>query len=838
MSTTADGDTMYRYAIKPNHDLAPVNAAPAGLGGLRAHDGRAFPLLDVKVRASFAGPCGRTIVEQHFANPFDETLDVTWIFPLPDTGAITELELHAGDIRVVGECHEKAEAKAIFDDARTSGKRAALVEKEQGHVHTLSLAGLPARSHVTVRYTLVELLPSVDGRFRWQFPTTIAPRYTPGTPVSHDGIGTEPDTDFVPNASRLTPPVRLEGGTKLDLEVEIAGPVSALESSLHAVRMNMISGAVRVAPSSSATLNKDFILEFSTADRTTTSTRAWTDGVHTLVLVEPPTDQSAKGLQRDAVFAVDISGSMDGQKLIAAKAALLGALHGLREGDRFKLIAFDDQVECFSRDFTVYNDVNLQAADRWVESLQSRGGTEMLEAIQESLTGATPVGRLRTVLFITDGQSNDEARLLPAVANRKGNALFFTLGIDTAVNTSLLKALARAGGGVCELCTPYDDIDAIVARLEVRFGAPLMSNIVVAGAARPDAQTVFAGRPAALLVENTSSSVHIAATDANGAFATDVVPQSIGFSLGALWAMERVQWLEECLTLRPFEEEAIRPEIVRVALAAKITSRFTSFVCVDHSTINSGEQRHVVQPVEYPDAWELAERAPGGGMAMPAMAPMPFPGPMRSRSAPMLFSSRAGSMRRADMESDIDSASDSSAYADYDDASVIEEVQEMLSEPHEPESALPDGTTRSFQVREAIDGLFDQAKKAFGGVGGTGSPSDTDVRGESSKAGTLARSQSANGSFGDDVQRTCAALVALLLLGHTRKKGDRRRTVEKAAEWLQKQQQTELITLSLGLLLRVEQGGEVPRDDAQRFVGDSVEGRMLQELIFHRSLVH
>ncbi|MEO7363651.1 MAG: VIT domain-containing protein, partial [Gemmatimonadaceae bacterium] len=137
--------------VIPNSELHNDPVTDLGLGGLRATDGRAFPLLNVKVRASLAGPCARTVIEQRFANPFDETLDVTWIFPLPDTGAIVELELLAGDIRVVGECLEREAAQATFDAARRDGKRAVMVEKEQGSVHTLSLAGLPARSEVTVR---------------------------------------------------------------------------------------------------------------------------------------------------------------------------------------------------------------------------------------------------------------------------------------------------------------------------------------------------------------------------------------------------------------------------------------------------------------------------------------------------------------------------------------------------------------------------------------------------------------------------------------------------------------------------------------------------------------
>lgn len=806
--------------IAPNAELEIATGRTLGLGGLRAADGRAFPLQRIKVRGQLAGPCARTVVEQHFANPFDETLDVTWTFPLPADGALVELELRSGEIRVIGECQERKQAEAAFQAARREGKRAALVEKEQGDVHTLSLAGLPPRSEVTVRLTLVEMLSAGDGKFRWHFPTTIAPRYTPGVPIGHEGHGVHPDTDVVQNASRLTPPVRLEGGTELDLEVEIAGPLSSLESSLHAVRLQMANGMTRVAPSAKSTLNRDFVLEYSTADSSAPVTRAWTDGAHTLVLLEPPAEGSARGMPRDAVFAVDISGSMEGAKMQAAKTALLGALHGLRTGDRFKLLAFDDRVERFSDEFAIYDERNLQKADRWIGQLAARGGTEMLPAIQESLAGSTPSGRLRTVLLITDGQSTDENRLLPAVANRRGEAVFFTLGIDTAVNASLLKSLARAGGGVCELCTPFDDIDAVVARLETRFGSALLTDIKVAGAARPDGQTVFAGRPAGILLENAPDVVHVAGTGVNGAFNADVVPARIAFPLGSLWAIERVAWLEERLTLKPFEEEAIRPEILRIALEWRISSKFTSFVCVDHSTVTGGDRRHVVQPVEMPDAWELHESS----VAYPS--PPPFPAQSAMSTGSWAFHSLASPAQ--ELEGDADHA--------YEQPPMPMRAHYMplASSPNmqTPGSSSGGGASR---IGDALESLFGrrqkkEAQKSSANARKAANEQESGIVAED-VVGVLARTQSANGSFGDDVERTAAALLVLMLSGNTRRKGNRRRTVQKAADWLSAHKNDDRVQLVLDALSQAEAFGVKADASWRSLVNNSTEGKMLKRLL-------
>ena len=111
-------------------DLLPIpsteGAEPQsrGLGGLLALSAgaeRAFPLLGVKVRASIVGPCARTVIEQRFHNPLSVTLDVVHIFPLPEDGAVVEVELVCGDLIVRAECQEREQAAARFAEARPPG---------------------------------------------------------------------------------------------------------------------------------------------------------------------------------------------------------------------------------------------------------------------------------------------------------------------------------------------------------------------------------------------------------------------------------------------------------------------------------------------------------------------------------------------------------------------------------------------------------------------------------------------------------------------------------------------------------------------------------------------
>ena len=97
------------------------------------------------------------------------------------------------------------------------------------------------------------------------------------------------------------------------------------------------------------------------------------------------------------------------------------------------------------------------------------------------------------------------------------------------------------------------------------------------------------------------------------------------------------------------------------------------------------------------------------------------------------------------------------------------------------------------------------------------------------KAGSLARSQSADGSFGGDVARTIVAMLLLVKDGHTRRKGLRKRVVGKAAAWLEARRAEPGVALALAILADVEQGKVVDAERWQQVV-DAV-GAVAQPLV-------
>ena len=762
----------------------PATASAEGLGGLLATVGteqRPLPLQDVKVRASIAGSCCRVVIDQRYANPYEQPLEAVHIFPLPEDGAVIGAELRAGEVVVRAQCCERQEAERTFEQAREDGHRAALLTAERADVHTLRVTNLPPGEEVTVRIEVVEHLDSVDGQLRWRFPTTIPPRYLPGTPIGHEGPGVLPDTDQAPDASRLQPPLRLAGGTSLDLEVTVDGPVAELSCSLHAVRLSL-GEAIRVAPAASATCDRDFALAITSGEPDAPVLQAWSDGTHTLALVQPPTGLASRPIPRDAVFVVDISGSMGGTKLGAAKRALTAALHGLETGDRFRLVAFDDRIERFAAGFTPVSDRALTKADRWIGELFARGGTHMAPALKEAFRDPTPAGRLRTVLFLTDGQAWNEDELVALVASHRDQARLFTLGIDTAVNGALLKRLARVGGGTCELATPDDDLDDVVASVEARFGSPVVHGLRVLGGtpARDGAVDLFDGRPAVLWLEGAPDTVVVEGSSVEGPVRLEATPHRSELPLGVLWARARIATLEDRIVLQPAERPSLEEKILELALVHGLASRFTAFVAVETSRTIDGERIELLQPTELPSQW--SERFKGASVCAAAGEALP---PL---SAQALFSRAAPRRQKKARSLGVSSLLGWTAKPAEEGVEDIVNAMEMGVAACEPAE------------------FRDEAVVPAGKAWRPAKPADP--------TGDLARRQQADGSWGGDVLRTAAALLALVLAGHTRKAGSRRRTVRKAARWLAAHTTSTEARLVLAVLEGAEQGQAPDADPA------------------------
>ena len=164
------------------------------------------PLKHTDVKAEISGFISRVVVTQQFENPFKEKIEAVYTFPLPQNAAVDDMTMIVGERTIRGKILPREEAQAVYDAAKSSGKVASLLDQERPNIFTQSVANILPGEQIKITISYVETLNYVNGAYEFVFPMVVGPRYVPGSPSGRNqGNGFAPDTDRVPDASRITP---------------------------------------------------------------------------------------------------------------------------------------------------------------------------------------------------------------------------------------------------------------------------------------------------------------------------------------------------------------------------------------------------------------------------------------------------------------------------------------------------------------------------------------------------------------------------------------------------------------------------------------------------------
>ncbi len=626
----------------------------ASFGALETARGL-LPLVALSVDARVSGVVASIEVVQTFVNTTGGPIEATYIFPLPDRAAVHRFRMEVAGRVIDGVVDERGAAREQYDQAIAAGHRAAISEEDRAGVFSLRVGNLMAGESATIRLSLVGPLPIDDGELTLQFPLVVAPRYIPGRALGGDqaGPGIAADTDVVPDASRISPPVRLPGlahPVALAIRVAIADVgVVDFNSSLHAVTTSERDAmVVEVRPGER--VDRDFILRWRVepvrgASAVMQPSLICADdadhsgGTFMLTLV-PPSTSSVEAKPRDIVFVLDRSGSMQGWKMVAARRAVARMIDSLTSRDRFCAIAFSSELELVpgerlepATDRARFHAVEALAA------VDAEGGTEMLEPLRKAvalLDGGTD-DRSRVIVLVTDGQVGNEDEMLRVIGPSLRSVRMFSLGIDQAVNAAFLRRLAGAGGGLCELVESEDRLDAVMAKVHRRIGMPVATELAL----RPsnlaiDADSIapsklsdlYAGAPLTICgryrgAAPTDASLEVVGSKLDGPLVQRVDrtanPGDPGW-VSASWARSKIRDLEDRYAAMPGDELAA--SIVALSKRYSVLSRFTAFLAVDRSeVVNAGGRvRTIVQSVEAPAGWGRVgehELSRGGGGGAP-----------------------------------------------------------------------------------------------------------------------------------------------------------------------------------------------------------------------------
>lgn len=400
------------------------------------------------------GRVAHITVEEWFRNAGPALDEATYLYPLPGEAVFSDFSLWQGDRELKGEPMDADRARAIYEEIVRRKRDPALIELAgHGLVRARVFPIAPGETRkITLRYT--QLLDRVGDAWRFRYAGARGPA----------GAGSQSFRVLVDSAAQFADPY----------------------SPTHRLTVTRASDRWEIALADTSARG-DVELFLPLAHRrvgvsVVGSQPAGEDGFF-MLLVAPSQSREAPAVARDLVAVLDVSGSMSGEKLDQAKAALGQLLGTLRSGDRFRLIAFSSGVERYAAGWTSAAGDHVRAAQDWVRHLDAGGGTNIAGALAEAFAPPPAEGALGVVVFLTDGMptvgETDPERIVDQAEHGRGPFRVFAFGIGYDVNTYLLDRLTERARGVTAYIQPSGDIEQAVGSLAVKVASPVLTDLAV-----------------------------------------------------------------------------------------------------------------------------------------------------------------------------------------------------------------------------------------------------------------------------------------------------------------------------------------------------------------------
>jgi Ca-activated chloride channel family protein len=570
-----------------------------------------------------------TEVDQVFHNPRPHQVEGTYMFPVPEGATVSGFSMWMGDKEVEAELLDADRAREIYTSIVRRMKDPALLEYAGRGMFKARIFPIPANGEVRVRLRYQQLLTADGGLVSYTYP------------LNTERFSAKP-------LKRCT------------IDVRVEDPVTTVFSPSHRVDVvRREDGSARLSWEASDVLpDKDFQLFYQRRDRAQrlvgmsllSHREAGEDDGTFLLLLDP--DAATEEIipqPKDVVFVLDTSGSMAGDKIGQARAALRYCLNALDTKDRFALVDFATEPRRFRDALVPASRAVVDAALEHVGQLTARGGTNLEGALRAALGYRGADDRPFMVVLVTDGEPTigvtvpeDIEKAVRAARERRDNGdstRLFCLGVGAQLNVALLDRLAQQNRGTRSYIGPRESIEVKVSSFFDKVSWPVLSDVEVEvpGARVTDIHPrplpdLFKGGEVAILGRYASPGTRVIKVRGTIAGERVEILHEAGFAEGPraaflprMHAVRKVAYLLDQMRLHG-ESKELREEVVRLAKKHGIVTPYTSYLVVEDerraAQARPGGARHAAaRAIEelrrradgYARAERDAERAVAGG---------------------------------------------------------------------------------------------------------------------------------------------------------------------------------------------------------------------------------
>ena len=570
-----------------------------------------LPLKHTDVKGNVSGYIATVEVVQQFHNPYDTKIEAKYVFPLPHNAAVNDFLMTVGDRTIRGVIREKEEAKQIYQAAKSQGHVASLLTQQRPNIFTQKVANIEPGKAIDINIKYFNTLEYKDGWYEFVFPMVVGPRFNPAHIT--DGVGAvaygspEGSSGQETEVQYLKPDQRSGHDISLAVDIDAGVKIEDIECTSHVIEKKFNSGSrvnVQIASNDSIP-NKDFVLRYKVSgSKVKTGIMTTTDAngsYFTMMLYPPESISQLKRVPMEMIFVLDCSGSMNGFPIELSKKAIRRALKRLGPDDSFQIIRFSNNASQLGPKPIVATKENIEKGLAYIDTLNSGGGTRMVEGVKAALDFEHDPKRFRIVSFMTDGFIGNEDEILQAISEKLGASRIFSFGIGSSPNRYLLDRMAAIGQGAVSYIgnndspiEPVDNFYETIAHpaltdIKIDFGDMAVSEVWP-----PRVPDLFAGRAVVITGKcENAKDCNITVSGKVGSLGQEyVIPAEFSDEtrhdgIAAIWARKKIEILNNMLNSGGPQD--IATDILTTALNYNLMSKFTSFVAVDSATKTQGD---------------------------------------------------------------------------------------------------------------------------------------------------------------------------------------------------------------------------------------------------------
>jgi Ca-activated chloride channel family protein len=402
-----------------------------------------------------------THVDQVFRNPNSYDIEGRYLFPVPAGAAVSSFTMWVDGQALEARLLDADEARDIYEDYVRRAVDPALLEYIGRDTLAARIFPIPAGGERRIEIVYSELLTADNGMYRYRYPL---------------------DTERF--SARPLERVRVVA------DLSTSEPLAAVYSPTHEIEITRSEArrATVTYEERDVRPSQDFVLYYAVSPATMgmslLSYRAPGDDGFFLLVVTPPDLGETSAIAKDLILVLDRSGSMNGEKIDQAKAALQYIVENLNPDDRFAVLSFSDVTSALYPKLVPVTPLAVAETTAWISDLKASGGTNIDLVLTQALALFEDGDRPRFLVFLTDGEptvgETGPVRIAAhALVANEADARLFAFGVGYDVNTVLLDQLALENHGTTTYVAPGEDLNLALSAFYRKIASPVLSDVSV-----------------------------------------------------------------------------------------------------------------------------------------------------------------------------------------------------------------------------------------------------------------------------------------------------------------------------------------------------------------------